>query len=424
MSPSLDMKGKLGYRSTMVASFTGSFSQAIVNNLAPLLFLTFQREFNVSLSMLGALVTVNFGVQLVVDLLASKLVDRFGYRFFIVAAHFFVAAGLVAMGVLPKIMPPFAGLVVAVALYATGGGLIEVLVSPIVESCPSENKKGRMALVHSFYCWGQVSVVLLSTVFFVTAGVENWSILSAIWALIPFANGILFLFVPIGKLVEDGKGMRLRELFQTKVFWVFVVLMLTAGAAELTISQWSSAFAESGLKVSKTVGDLFGPCLFALLMGIARILYSIFSEKINLKAALVGSGILCVAAYAMTAFSPSPVLALVGCGVAGFSVGIMWPGVISLASSKCPKGGTALFALLALSGDVGCSVGPTAVGAIADATGGSIATGLAYGIVFPVIFIAAIFFLRQKRNRDSIQTLEASSELSSKDAPSDIPSNE
>ena len=380
-------KIKSDYGHTIYASYLGYITQAIVNNFVPLLFLTFQSEFGISLDKIGLLVTINFGVQLLVDFLAAKFIDKIGYRNAIVAAHVFSGIGLIGLAVFPMLLPPYIGIVLAIVCYAIGGGIIEVLVSPIVEACPTTKKEAAMSLLHSFYCWGHVFVVLASTLFFTLEGIEHWKLLAVLWSVIPFANAVYYALVPIMTPVEEGRGMTMPQLFKNKTFWILALLMVCAGASEQGMSQWASAFAESGLKVSKTVGDLAGPCLFAILMGTARALYAKLSDKISLKAAMVGCGSLCIACYLLASFAPHPVLGLIGCAVCGFSVGIMWPGTFSLASKSLPTGGTAMFALLALAGDLGCSSGPTVVGSVAEAFGGDLKVGILAAVVFPVILV-------------------------------------
>lgn len=389
---------KQNYKYTIYASYVGYIVQAIVNNLAPLLFLTFQRQYDISIDLIGLLITINFGVQLVVDMLAAKYVDRIGYRTAIVAAHVFSAAGLIGMGFLPDLLPvPYVGLVLSICCYAVGGGLIEVLISPIVEACPTEDKSGNMSLLHSFYCWGHVAVVLLSTLFFRLIGIEYWKILTVLWAIVPIANAILFTKVPIRTLVEEGQEIPVKEMFSMKIFWVFIVMMVAAGASEQAMSQWASAFAEMGLKVSKTMGDLLGPCMFAVLMGCSRAFYGKFSDKINLKSFITASAVMCIFSYLLAILSPNPVVSLAGCGLTGLSVGIMWPGTFSLAAEKCPQGGTAMFAFFALAGDLGCSSGPGLVGLVSGLFGDQLKIGLLAAIVFPVLLILAILQLRTSK---------------------------
>lgn len=395
----------LSSRHTVTACYVGYITQAIVNNFAPLLFVTFQTAFDVSLTLLGMLITVNFGVQLCVDLLSAKIVDKLGYRPCMVAAHLFVAAGLLLFALLPGILPqPVVGLFIGSGVYAVGGGLIEVLVSPVVESCPTKNKKAAMSMLHSFYCWGHVAVVALSTLFFSLAGTEHWQVMACIWAAIPLCNAVYFLFVPLFPVVEEGKGMTIRKLFATPVFWLLFVLMFCAGSSEQAVSQWASAFAESGLHVSKVLGDLLGPCLFAVCMGLSRLLYSLFGGKLRMRPSLSVAALGCIGGYALCAFAPAslPVLGLIGCGIVGFSVGILWPGTFSLSTARLPQGGTAMFALLALAGDVGCAAGPSAVGALSDALGGDLRMGIAFGIFFPLLMLVALFFFREKGTQPAL----------------------
>lgn len=379
---------KLSYRHTQYASYLGYVTQAIVNNLAPLLFVIFQDQFDIPLQRITLLITTNFCFQLVVDFIAARIVDRIGYRPCIIAAHLFASAGLVGMAVLPHIFTdPYYGLLTAVLLYAVGGGLIEVLISPIVEACPTDNKASVMSLLHSFYCWGTVGVIVLSTSFLAVFGRENWGILACLWALLPLGNAFFFTRVPIAQLGDDGSSMSLGQLVRNRLFWLFIVLMIASGASEQAMSQWASTFAEKGLGVSKALGDLAGPCLFSVLMGCSRVFYAKFSEKIDLTNFIIGSCVLCIGAYLLAALSPSPVLGLVGCGLCGLSVGILWPGVFATSSARIPTGGTAMFAYLALAGDLGCSSGPTLVGMVAGAFQDNLSVGLLFAIIFPTVLI-------------------------------------
>ena len=374
------------YKTTIFACFIGYIVQAIVNNFAPLLFITFQNTYDIPLSQITLLVTINFAVQLTVDLIATLFVDRIGYRASIVLAQGFSAAGLILLTVLPEVMPPFAGILTAVIVYAIGGGIIEVLISPIMESCPTDNKEKAMSLLHSFYCWGHVGVVAISTAFFALCGIENWRVLAYVWAIVPIINGFLFLKTPIAPLIADGeKGMTLRELFGSKVFWLLVVMMVCSGACEQGVSQWVSAFAETGLGISKTAGDLAGPLTFAALMGISRAIYGKYGDKLNLEKFMSVSAFLCIFSYLLAALSPLPLFSLAGCALCGFSVGIMWPGTFSRAAAALRTGGTAMFALLALAGDLGCSAGPTLVGLVSDAVGGELKAGILAAVLFPAI---------------------------------------
>ncbi len=385
----------------MLSCFVGYIVQAIINNFVPLLFITFQNTYDIPLSKITLLVTINFCVQLMVDLLAAKFVDRLGYRISIVLAHIFSAAGLILLTVLPEMMEPFIGILLSVIVYAVGGGLIEVLISPIMESCPSDNKEKAMSLLHSFYCWGHVGVVLLSTLFFKLAGISNWRVLAIIWAIVPIINGMAFFKTPIASLIPDGeKGMGIRELFKNKVFWLLLIMMVCSGASEQSVSQWASAFAEQGLGISKAAGDLAGPMTFAVLMGSARAVYGRYGEKINLDKFMLSSSILCILSYILAGITSSPVISLIGCALCGLSVGIMWPGTFSKASVSLRTGGTAMFALLALAGDLGCSAGPSLVGAVSDISGDNIKLGILSAVVFPsILTLCLIIDLRKSKTK-------------------------
>ena len=386
------------YNHTIAACYIGYITQAIINNFIPLLFITFHNVYDISLEKIGLLVTVNFATQLIVDLISAKLADKIGYRSLIVSAHIFAAAGLVLLAFLPDILPdPYIGICISIVFYAVGGGLTEVLISPIVEACPTERKSAAMSLLHSFYCWGSVLVVIGTTLFFTLFGIENWRTAACIWAIIPFFNIFFFLLVPINKLTEDGEGMGVRQLIKSGTFRVLALFMLCAGASELAMSQWASAFAESGLGVSKTMGDLLGPCFFAVLMGTSRVVHAKFGEKISLEKYLSLSAIICILSYLISAFSPIPVLALIGCGICGFSVGAMWPGAFSLASERCPKGGTAMFALLALAGDAGCSLGPAVVGFVSGALNDNLKIGIISAVIFPAILLTGLTITEKKK---------------------------
>ena len=387
------------YNKTITACFVGYIVQAIVNNFVPLLFLTFQRIYDIPLSQITLLVTFNFGVQLLVDLLSVGFVDRIGYRASMVIAHVLSAAGLILLTILPEVLSsPFAGILIAVMVYAIGGGILEVLVSPVVEACPSDNKEKAMSMLHSFYCWGHVGVVVLSTLFFKVFGIENWKIMAMVWAVIPLGNAVVFSKVPIAALIEEGeKGLRLNELFKMKIFWILMIMMICAGASEQAVSQWASTFAEKGLGISKTAGDLAGPMAFAIFMGLSRAFYGKYGERIQLDRFMIFSSILCIASYLGISLLPIPQLCLISCAVCGLSVGIMWPGTFSKASSALPKGGTAMFAFLALGGDLGCSGGPTVVGMVSSALGENLKMGILAAIIFPILLLSGIILCGKMR---------------------------
>ncbi len=395
------------YDKTITACFVGYIVQAVVNNFTPLLFLFFQESYHIPLSQITLLVTFNFGIQLLVDLLSVGFIDKIGYRASMVIAHVLSASGLILLTVLPEILPvPFIGILIAVMIYAVGGGLLEVLVSPVVEACPSDNMEERnskekaMSMLHSFYCWGHAGVVLVSTLFFYVAGIDNWKILAILWAAVPIGNAFAFAKVPIAPLIEDGEsGLGLKELFRTKIFWILLVMMVCAGASEQAVSQWASAFAEKGLGISKAAGDLAGPMAFAVLMGMSRLFYGKYGDRIHLERFMVYSSFLCILSYLGISLFPVPLLNLIACAVCGLSVGIMWPGTFSKASAALPKGGTAMFALLALGGDIGCSGGPTLVGMVSGALGDNLKMGILAGIVFPVLLLMGIILCRKTKER-------------------------
>ena len=412
---------KYTYKSTLHACYTGYITQAIVNNLAPLFFVIFQNRYGLSFEEVGRIILVNFVVQIAADLISVKFMDSIGYRRGAVLAHILCAAGLIFLAVLPNIFPsPYTGILIAVVFYACGGGLLEVLVSPIVDSLPGDQKDSAMSLLHSFYCWGQVSVVLVTTILLGILGQDYWPLLPVIWAVIPFLNLFRFLKVPLAPAIPEEKRIPLRQLFRSGFFLIALLMMLCAGAAELTMSQWSSLFAEEGLHLPKVMGDLLGPCLFAVFMGLGRTIYGFWGSKINLKKALLASSALCILCYLTTVFAPWPLLSLAGCALCGFSVSLMWPGTFSLSSGKFPAGGTALFGMLAVFGDLGCSLGPWMTGLVSDlsrqnrlpaltaliqtpvmnANQAGLRVGLLAAVIFPVLMtLAMISFRRGKKSR-------------------------
>lgn len=388
------------YQKTLLACYLGFVTQAISANYAPLLFLTFRGTYGISLEKIAMIPMVFYLAQLFVDLAATRFADRIGYRRCVVASQVLSAAGLAALAFLPDLLPnPFAGILMAVVLYAVGSGLIEVLVSPIVEACPFDNKDGVMSLLHSFYCWGALGVILGSTLFFALFGVENWRILTVLWALVPLYNMVNFVSCPIERLVEEGRSMAPAQLFRMPLFWLIILLMVCSGASEAAMAQWASAFTESALGVSKTVGDLAGPGLFALFMGISRVLYGRFSERLDLTRTMLFCGVLCAGCYLVAALAASPVLGLAGCALCGLAVGIMWPGSISISAQKCPRGGTAMFAFLALAGDLGATISPTMTGSFAELAGGDLKAGLLAAAVFPVVMGLGLLVLKRTVRR-------------------------
>lgn len=380
------------YKLTMLTCFGSYLTQAAVINFLPLLFITFHDSFGIPLEQITLLVTINFLVQLTVDLLAALYIDRVGYRAGAVASQAFCAAGMILLSFLPDVMPPFGGLLISVIVYSIGAGLIEVLISPIVESTPADNKETAMSLLHSFYCWGHVMVVLVSTVFFRLFGIGNWRAMALLWAILPVVVGAFFCIVPIDPLIGEGQtGMTWKELGKSRLFWLMVVLMICAGASEHAVSQWASAFAERGLGISKTLGDLAGPLAFAALMGMTRMLHGAKGKKWNIRALLIFSACLCLTSYLMISLIPNPVVNLIGCALCGIAISLIWPCTLTLAAKALPLGGTAMYALLALSGDIGCSSGPTLVGFVSGAFGEDLKTGILAACLFPIAILLCLW---------------------------------
>ena len=388
------------YELTMLTCFGSYLTQAAVINFLPLLFITFHDSFGIPLQQITLLVTVNFLVQLTVDLLAALYIDRVGYRAGAVGSQVFCAAGMILLSFLPDVMPPFAGLLISVIVYSIGAGLIEVLISPIVESTPADNKETAMSLLHSFYCWGHVMVVLVSTAFFRVFGIGNWRTMALLWAILPVVVGTFFCIVPINPLIGEGQtGMTWKELGKSKVFLMMVLMMICAGASEHAVSQWASAFAERGLGISKTLGDLAGPLAFAALMGMTRSVHGARGKNWSIRTLIRGSALLCLTCYLLISLVPNPVVNLVACAVCGIAISLIWPCTLTLAAKALPLGGTAMYALLALSGDIGCSSGPTLVGFVSGAFGDNLKIGILAACIFPVTILLCLGKSNLGRNK-------------------------
>ncbi len=390
------------YKKTLTACYLGFITQAIAANFTPLLFLKFHNDYNIPLKKIALISTAFFLTQLIVDVLCAHFADRIGYRKCVVASELCSAAGLIGLAFLPELFSdPFTGIIISVIIYAIGSGLIEVLCSPIVEACPFEHKEAVMSLLHSFYCWGSVGVILISTLFFAVFGIGSWKWLACLWAIIPIYNIYNFAKCPIEHLTEDGKGMKINRLFRIPLFWLAIILMICSGASELSMSQWASAYVESALGLSKSTGDLAGPCMFAVTMGISRMIYGKYGSKLNLIKFMMGSGCLCLLCYMAASLSNEPMIGLAGCIICGFSVGIMWPGTISICSERISTGGTAMFALLAMAGDLGGAFGPGLVGNIAQNANNNLQKGMLAGCIFPLVLIISLLILKNLR-RDKI----------------------
>ena len=389
---------KNNYRKTIYACFIGYIVQAVVNSFVPLLFVTFQKSYGIPLTQITLLITINFVIQLLIDMLSAGFIDKIGYRASVLIAHMCAAAGLGMLTFLPDLCPtPFIGILISVIVYAVGGGLLEVLVSPIVEACPTDNKESTMSLLHSFYCWGCTGVVLISTIFFRIWGTQNWKVLALLWMLLPIGNFVLFAKAPIYSLQEDGeKGMSFAQLAREKIFWMLMLMMMCAGAAEQSVSQWASTFAEEGLGITKTLGDLVGPMAFSILMGLSRVIYGKYGEKMDLDRFMKYSLVLCVASYLCISLVPIPMVEMMGCAICGFSVGILWPGTFSKAAASLKRGGTVLFAMLALAGDLGCSGGPTLVGFVSGIFGNNMRIGIFAAMIFPVLMLISLLAAKKK----------------------------
>lgn len=389
------VKMSKNYKKTLTACYLGFITQAIAANFAPLLFLKFHNDYHISLGKIALISTVFFLTQLVVDVLCSYFADRIGYRKCAVASEVCSAVGLIGLAFFPDLLPsPFPGIMISVIIYAVGSGLIEVLGSPIVEACPFDHKEAAMSLLHSFYCWGSVGVILLSTLFFAVFGIDSWKWLACIWALIPLYNVYNFALCPIEHPTADGKSMKISALLRVPLFWISIILMVCAGASELSMAQWASAYTESALGLSKAMGDLAGPCMFAITMGISRVIFGKYGDKLDLMKFMTGSGILCLICYIAASLSVNPLFGLIGCIMCGFSVGIMWPGTISICSGRLPSGGTAMFALLAMAGDLGGAFGPGLVGNITQNANNDLRRGMLAGCIFPLVLIISLFLLK------------------------------
>lgn len=337
---------------------------------------------------------------MIVDFISAKVVDRIGYRKCAVASQFFSAVGLLGLTIFPYIFPnAYIGILFSVLIYAIGSGLIETVGSPIVQACPIDNKDKYMSMIHSFYCWGHVLVVIASTVFFKLFGMDNWRVLSAIWSAVPIVTMFFFMKVPICSLAEEGKTLGGRHFIKMPVFWLLIVLMFCSGASEQGISQWISTFAEAGLGIDKTTGDLLGTCMFAVLMGASRVFYGKLGHKFDLNKYMLLSGCLCFVCYFVAGASESAVVSLIACIFCGTTVGIMWPGIYNVSTDVIKNGGTGLFAYLALAGDIGCASGPGILGIAAELFNNNLKAGMLVSGVFPIVFVVLFFILIKRRGR-------------------------
>ncbi len=384
----------LSYTYTKIACYIGFFVQAIACCFLPLLFVVFQESYNISYEKLGRLMFVCFAIQIFVDFISVKLVKKLGYRLLAVTSQVFAVLGFLALAFLPKIIPAYIGITCAVVIYSVGSGLIEVIISPIMEYLPTKNKSGNMALLHSFFCWGQVFVVIVTTLLIKFLGRNNWFYIAGFWAIIPLIVLIMFCIVPIIQPKEQHSG-DFKKLFHTPLFILMFLIMFLSGASEMTVGNWMSAFTEQSLHLPKLVGDLLGPCLFAACMGIGRVVFSLFGDNVKMERVLLYFSIFTTIAYLILALSKNPVISLVFGVLVGFGVSVMWPGTLSFGAKKNYGGATTMFALLALFGDLGCSFGPWATGVVADKSG--LNNAFLFGTLFPFSMVVILILLNRKK---------------------------
>ena len=396
----------LSAKHTKLAGYIGYLTQALIINFPPLLFITFINTYDISISMISTLIGTSFIVQLLVDAFAAKFSTKLNLRKTMITALILASVGISSYAFLPDIMPsPFIGLFISTLISSIGAGFVEVLVSPIIEACPTDGKSAAMSILHSFYAWGHAGIIILSTIFFKLVGLDHWRLLACMWAVIPLIGMLAFSVVPIYKLAidaDDGAlAKRHKPAWRSGIFIVFFVIMVCAGAAEQAMAQWASTFAESGLGVQKEIGDILGPCAFGLFMGVSRVIYAKFSHIFDLRNYIFYSSIVCVFAYLVAAISPSPILSLIGCALCGLSSGMMWPGTYSLATSRIPNMGMQVFALLALGGDLGCALGPAAAGWIAEFFGNDLKIAFAISAIFPLIIVFLLLLYVRNRKEKS-----------------------
>lgn len=384
------------YIPTKLAGYVGFVVQAIVNNFLPILFIVFQDIYGLGYEKLGRLIVFNFAVQMFIDFITPKIIHKIGYRRAAFLCQFTACLGLCLMSLLPRIMPsPYTAMFIAIAVYATGSGLMEVILSPMIEMLPTGNKSGNMAVLHSFYCWGQTVVVPLTTLMVFAFGYENWSYIPLVWAIVPFINMLAFLRVPIVEPGREVKQSTLIELLKTPSFIIYMLMMFCGGASEIAMSQWASLFVEQALGVSKAIGDIVGPCLFALFMALGRVIYAKFSKKVSFTRLLIWLNILCFVCYVMVGISKIAALSLVFCALCGFSVSISWPGIYSAGARTFKTGGAVMFSAFAMCGDTGCALGPGLVGLVAEYT--NLNMGFIAAAVFPFIMVICSIIILKNR---------------------------
>lgn len=399
------------YRLTIRCCYLGMFVQAIVINLAPILFIPFKEQLGLTFEQLGRLILINFVTQVAFDLIAGATVTRLGVRRMVVAAHILVTLGLWLFAWLPgRLTSPYAGLVIGTIVFSMGGGVLELLLSPIINAVPSERKAADMSLLHSFYAWGQMTVILLTAlaVFVLPAGPWRW--VAPFWSIVPALGAWGFSRAPIPPFVEEEKRHRLRELLRVPAFLAAMLGLALAGASEIAISQWISAFAEKALRFPKLLGDLGGVCLFAAALGVGRTWYGLYGHKVCIRTRMIGGALLATVMYVLASLSPWPWVSLLACVMSGLAVSLFWPGLLSLTAVRFPLAGASMFAVLCAAGDMGCALAPWAVGLCADRVtalglGGGMGwtpeafglrMGLLAGALFPFGLLLVLIGLRQK----------------------------
>ena len=354
------------YKSTIAACYIGSFVQAIIVNTTPILFIPLREQFGLTFQQMGLLVLINFISQVGCDILFSNAIDKYGFRRFVVAAHGLAVVGLVLFAASPLLFDrPFAGFVTATIIFSGSGGLLELLLSPIVNAIPTDEKAGAMSVLHSFYSWGQAAVILLTTVLLFVFGRAWWQWIILIWTLVPLFNFFFLMRVPFAPNVPEEQRQGMDKILLKPFFIAALATILCGAAAELCISQWASAYLEEAMRLPKVVGDVGGVCLFAVMMGVGRLFYGMYGKKINVSLMMLIGTVGAAACYITVALSGTAVLSLLACGLCGLCVSLLWPGTLVVASEHYPLAGAWMFAILA-AGDIGASAGPWLMGVVAE----------------------------------------------------------
>lgn len=414
ITPALTAKS---YQLTTISCFVGIFCQAVSSNITAILFIPLMTLYGLSYVHLGLLVGINFTTQVLVDIIASRLVDRYGFRVFVLPSDILAVIGLVLFGLTPVLFDNIlTGLVFSTIIFSASCGLQEVMLSPIVNAIPHNDKGPAMALMHSFYAWGQVATIIITTLFLFFFGIENWQVIVFLWALVPLVNFFMFLAAPFPGVIHENQRMTMRDLI-LKPFYLVALLAIMGGAAtELVMNQWSSTFSEKVLELPKVTGDILGMCGFAVFLGLGRVLYGRYGSKINMNNVLVGSAAAAVVCYIAVAISPLPAISLAACAVCGLAASLLWPGTLVITAEKYPLAGAWIFAILAAAGDIGAASGPFAAGVITDLTRQmpsilqfaaslqllpdqfAIRIAILLSAIFPLFTLACHWFLKQRQH--------------------------